>query len=258
MPRPEFAQSTIYKDALTPSEKVRKKIVSVFPEPTYVPHHSGHRNIPGKGKGGRYAFIEVGPSVEQMDLGEGNNLALLSVSSDRTARDIIGLSDEGRDELTGKVLAPAVRDSDLFRQGLFVPEGDEPTEAELVAAEIRRETWMDLAILRGDRAWDVRNRLSDVPGEAILAARYRGITRPWFGATTGTRQERYQDGCPACGAELFTNKKVCGGPAAHLVGWEEGVAYWKDDPDRKRLAAIPMPPPPKPQATAPKKGLEDF
>jgi hypothetical protein len=258
MPRPEFAQSTIYKDALAPSEKRLKKIVSVFPEPIYIPHHSGHRNIPAKGKNQRYAFVEVGPSVERIDLGEGQNLAMLSVSARRTAMDIIGLSEEGKDELTGKVLAPAYTSSDLFDQGLFVPEGAEPTEEELLAAEHRRELWMERMIIRGDKAWDVKNRLSDVPGEALLAARYRGITRPWFGATTGSRMERYQDGCPACGAELFTGKKVCGGPAAHLVLWEEGVAYWKDDPDRKAQMTPPPPPLPRPATVNQKKGMEEF
>lgn len=237
-----YKPKTIYRDLLPAEEKKPKKIVSVWPEDITLPHYAlgTHVTIPGflseGNRGGRWNYVEVPSGVERDDMGEVKTLAMRSISARRVAMDVLGLADEGRDEVTGAVLCPAVTTSQLFERGYFVPAGDDPTEAELRAAEERREKYLDIAIARGDRAWEAGGKdWTKVPGEAIIAAKLRNLTdREW---ARGIKQRRDILECPACGSEMKRGREVCPNCTRTVAYEEDGTAYWPDSPSRKAAQA---------------------
>jgi hypothetical protein len=249
--------STIYRDTLPPSEKVKHKVCTVWPDPVVIPHAAfgTHCHIPGRpatgapaqdgARSNRYGFALCPPGIEREDLGETKTLAMLSIASYRVAMDVIGLSIEGHDEIPGQdgrmvpIFAPAVKTSALFEKGYFVPVGDEPTEEELNAAEARRDAWFKNAIEKGDRAWNQTGKLDRIHPDSILAARYLGVEREWAPKFVVTKTQKKEIDCPCCTAKMPAGAKKCL-TCLELIGYEaDGRAFFYNDPTRK--AASPEP-----------------
>ena len=236
----EYQPVTIYEDTLmTPERKKPHKVCNTWPAEFAIPHPTGpHYTIPAKPEDKRYAFLEVGPKPSTMDLGECRTLSLLNIPAKTLALDLIELSPAGRDPITGKMMAPARVTSQFFERGLFVPEGDEPTDEELTAAETRRKRYMLEQIRRGDAAY-ARDHGSpvNVPGDARIAAEFLKIERPWAGSMETVVSAAAMP-CPIISTHTVNrgDKKciVCN----EWIGWDEkGQPFAANDPDRKRAMA---------------------
>lgn len=264
------AFSTTFKRALPPDERRPKKICSVWPEDLDIPHDGRHYTVPGIsgptfrhicgstldrgvdgkqvilfcGRTKKYGFMEFGPDVEKEDGGEGHTISVEAISSRRHALSVIELAEAGFSEISGLSVAPPVTVSQFSEKGLFVPVDDEPTDEELLAAEKAREKWFDVQIDRGDRAWNQSRNITNVPGEAVIAARFRNLDRPWAPAirTHGDHPENSQ--CPACRAPINRGARKCATCAELLAYDEAGIVYWPKDPERQKEAApaFKMPP----------------
>jgi len=251
-PRSEFRRT------ITPEERRPKKIVSVWPGFLQIMHPSGYVHIPPcKPEEGvaypvydpvakkvladvkphrvehgiPYSFVLVGPDREREDAGEVVTKVYESISSRRHAMDVLGLADAGYDDLEERQVAPPVKTSSFFEQGLFVPEGDDPSEKELRDAVLRRDRWMDRAIKLGDGFWNQYHRHDMIPGDALIAAKFRNLSdRPWCQDVRPAAEMR----CPACGDRDFSaGFKFCKACRNTIAYDADGTPYWVDDPARK-------------------------
>lgn len=256
-----YRPETLYRNVLTPADRASKRICTVWPESITLPFPAGglHVTIPGRPDrdgepqsgafylpkdGGelvptnRYGFVSVGPGIERDDLGNVRTLALLSISSRRNAMDVIGLSDAGKDEVTGTVMCAAETTSEMFEKGYFVPVGDVPNENELVAAEGRCLKFLRKALAAGDRVWNNTQKLDAIPPEAIMAARFLGKARVWAPSIEGEEVQLDTIPCPVCKKHIERGMKKCLA-CGEWIGYEaDGTAYAVNDPERKaRLLA---------------------
>jgi hypothetical protein len=251
-----YKPTTIYRNLLSVEERQLKKLCTVWPEEITLPHQAfgTHARIPGRPReddppqadafyvpegGGepkltnRYGFTRAPAGVERQDMGHVVTLAMLGISSRRVAMDVLGLSDAGIEEVHGnKVLCPPTSDSELFQKGYFVPVEEHPTEAELEAAEDRREAYLDKALIKGDNIWNQTQRFDRIPPEAIIAARFRGEERPWAPSVAG-RKRKKTVACPACGSTIVYGVKLCVSCQKWLGYEQDGTVYAQDDPERK-------------------------
>jgi hypothetical protein len=245
-----YRPQTLYRDALVPSEKTPHKVCTVWPESVFRPHSAFGLGVTIPGRPGkddppqpgalnnRYGFALCPPGIERDDLGSVRTLALLAISAKRIAMDVIGLSDEGRDEIpssdgTRPVMAAAVGESELSKKGYFVPAGDDPTEEEIAAAELRRDKWLRSQINKADAAWN-ENRADKIPSDALVAARWLGVKRPW--TPDWSADGKVEQACPACRNPVIPGAKKC----VHCHEWigydENGAAYITENPARAMTA----------------------
>lgn len=252
-----YKPTTLFRRVLPEEEMKEKKVCTVWPESVTLPFPNGglHITIPGRpGRDGepqdgalylpkdggepvptnRYGFVHVGPAVERDDLGNVRTLALLAISSRRNAMDVIGLSDAGKDEVTHTVLCAAESTSEMFQKGYFVPVGDFPTEAELLAAEMRCQKWLRKAIEKGDRVWNNTQKLDAIPPEAIMAARFLGKARIWAPATEGDYEAQAETiPCPVCKRPLEKGVAKCLVCNEWIEYEADGTAYAPNSPAHK-------------------------
>jgi hypothetical protein len=253
----EYKGNMIYRRVLPAEDMVERKVCTVWPESIALPSPNNglHVTIPGRPaqdaepqdgafylpkNGGepvptnRYGFVHVGPAIERNDFGDNNGLSLLSISSRRNARDVIGLSDAGKDEVTQAVFCAAENTSPLFEKGYFVPVGVLPTEAELLDAEQRSQKFLRKALEKGDRIWNNTQKLDAIPPECITAARFLGKARSWAPAVEGGLEEPTATfECPCCGKPVEMQMKKCLVCNEALGIEEDGTRFWWNDPARK-------------------------
>ena len=260
----EYRPETLFRRVLQPSDMVSKRLCTVWPESITLPcpQVGTHITIPGRPEeqGGepqadayflptptadralvepkltsRYGFVLVGPGVERDDLGNVRTLSLLSISSRRNAMDVIGLSDAGKDEVSGKVLCSAQNGdhSELYQRGYFVPEGDIPTEAEILAAETRRKKWLLAALRKGDRVWNNTQKLDAIPPEAIMASRFLNQPRVWAPAADDFSTSAERIACPVCTKPIERGVKKCLTCNEWLVYENDGSVWARESPDYK-------------------------
>lgn len=209
-----------YNEYLKGDEKKPHKICSVFPGDIFFANHNGSYHLQGCKDGQRYSYIEVNPGTEKYDLGEDKHLVNLSIPSKTIAEDYLGI-------LAGN--------TDLTDRGLFVPEGDEPTDEELAEAHKRMRAFFEKQIETADREFSLRGQARFIDSNARLALKKLGLTRSWGDSY---RPEETQD-CPACkgpmrkGAAIHSanDRQGCGQKVAYDTA---GEPFWPDAPMRPR------------------------
>lgn len=138
-------------------------IISVAHQPINLFNGTlGKYDLPGRGpvgaETGRYVSLKVEDVIrEPEDIGSGRR-----VIHERKGIDI------------AKALA-----APFESRGIFVAAGDEPTEAELDAAEAKYHEFLRHAIEEGMKAWEKRHLPQDVDEHAKIAAHIFRITVPW-------------------------------------------------------------------------------
>jgi hypothetical protein len=258
-----YKPTTTFRDVLRPEEKVRWPVCSTWFEELVLPHFAfgTHVTIPGrpaegappqetwdqrgkdkvlvKARNNRYGFALCPPGKEVTDMGQVHTLALLDLPSKRIAMDVIGLSvegvaDEPESDGTHRILTPAIKTSELFEKGFFVPEAVEPTDEEIRAAEGRRQKYLVSIVEKADRAWNNSGGKSDnIHPDAIKAARWLGQSRPWAPAWSAGKKQIEMIECPVCGAGLEKGRKKCLG-CNEWIGYEEdGTPFAVNDPSHK-------------------------
>jgi hypothetical protein len=256
-----YKPTTTYRIVLRPEEMVKHLVCSTWFEELSVPHvaFGTHCTIPGrpaegappqetweqkgkerflvKARNNRYGFALCPPAVERQDMGQVHTLALLAISAKRTAMDVIGLAMEGIAEVPNQdgvleILTPAIRTSELWSKGFFVPDGAEPTDAEIEAAEQRRQSYLVGVVEKADRAWNNSGGKSDqIHPDAIKAARWLNQERPWAPMWSGKKLATVP--CPICLDPIVVGQKKCA-KCGEWIGYEEdGTAYGVNDPSRK-------------------------
>lgn len=249
-----YKPQTIYRDVLTAADKRLKKVCTVWPMETTVPHSAfgTHATIPGcpgedatpqagaffvdsngeRKLTNRYGFTLAPSGVEQQDMGGCVTLGIRSITSRRIAMDVIGLSEAGTEMVNGQTisLCPPVRTSPMFEKGYFVPEGDDPTEQELDQAEDRREQFLNAAIQKGQRIWMQTKNMNLIPPEALIAANFKGEAGlEWAPKVSKTRVKQVT--CPIC------TERIPAGARKHCDEWldydADGNVFAINDPARK-------------------------
>lgn len=260
-----YKPKTTYRVLVRGEEKEPHMVCTVWPEPIDRPYSNlglTHVTIPGApGKNGipqilkfgereyvatidgqpttRYGFTLVRPGIERDDLGHVHTLSIVGISTYRVALDIIGLaveqvSDEPNPDGTYPVLAGAIKTSPLFEKGYFVPEGHEPTEAEVAAAEKRRDNWLRRAVEKGDVTWAQEGKADRIHPDSVVAVRMLGLDRPWAPKTVPTLKNEVS--CPVCASPVEHGVKKCL-KCNEWLGYEaDGSVYAVNDPERANKA----------------------
>lgn len=212
------------------------KICSVFPKEVHLHNHNGEYMIPGKKPGERFSFVEIRPGLEKYELGEERYLVAQNILSIDVAKDYVGLTRGSED---------------LANRGVFVPEGDEPTEEEIVAAEKRLFDWLQLKLDEGDREFSNTGKINHIDDNAKLASKLLGMEREWLGTSRVTAPME----CPVCGNTIRKGSRICPvgqkGCGSRLGYDEAGNVYWMDEKLTAHLAEQPRPAIPEPQIPPP-------
>jgi hypothetical protein len=96
-------------------------------------------------------------------------------------------------------------------RGVFVPEGDVPTEKELEDARHRRDEFYGRAVDAGDSSYAQRGNVGDVDENAKRGAKLLGIERNW----NKTQDRKIETDCPACGSRITKGIVKC--PKCHAI-----------------------------------------
>lgn len=200
-----FSTETIRVPGIT---NKKHKICSVYPVVVYLNggRHGNYTLPPFDEEWKRvhpecpaYSFVEIRPGVMHKDEGEGQFKAFHMYTARTMALDFIGVeltpvTDEATQEVTGYV--EQVNSRNLLDRGIFVPEGDAPTEAEIAQARSNLVTYFRSLIPIADEMWVSSNkRPKQIDNNARIAAKYLGIRREW--AEVSGIAGRLE--CPACG-----------------------------------------------------------
>lgn len=94
----------------------------------------------------------------------------------------------------------------LHDRGCFsIPEGQEPTDAQLGEARNARKKWLSAKVQAGDNEYAKTRRVDLIPDYCKRAAAELGVKRPeWAFVAPELHRE-----CPACGETVKPNVAVC-------------------------------------------------
>ena len=203
-------------------------LCSVWPEKVNLPPRPlCPSEMPAPKHGERYSFTMVAvPGQEVMDFANATQAVFEALPTKDVALDIIGLRRERVDETTNPPSTiAAIRTSPYYEMGFFVPEGSEPTEAEISAAEARCRKFMLNALNVGDIEYANRKSPRDVPEPSRVAARFLGVDRDWSNASKPVVQKD----CPVCRkTQVPDGARICTECRSEIV-WIEGAPVWIKD-----------------------------
>ena len=201
--------------------RVNHKLCSVFPRPFYFHDANGQYELPPCTRDMAYSYVWIQPGYDKHDLGEDKHISSLVIYAKDIAKDYAGI-------LSGA--------TDRTDRGVFVPEGTEPTEAEIKVAREKLAKWAEATVRKADVMWSQSGKISDISDDAKLAAGFISVEREW--AKDFVAVEKIE--CPACGESMNKGAKI------HSVGQkgcgqrinydETGKAVWADE---KRAVAPP-------------------
>jgi hypothetical protein len=100
--------------------------------------------------------------------------------------------------------------ADLADHGVFICEGDEPTDEEIAAARERLAEFYRRQVAQADAEWSSHHRHSLLSDVQRRAARYLGVEREWL-----FEPEKLAD-CPVCGERVKPGVALCRGCGAVL------------------------------------------
>lgn len=162
---------------------IRATIVSIS-ELAWQQHHDwGTINIPACPPDLPYVMFVLPTRNRNLDVGTGvENMHKIPMCAREMALDAI---------------------RDLQDHGLFVAEGDIPTDAELNVARERRLKFYKYKLQEGDREWAKAPKHENIDDVCKRAAKFLGEKRPW-----AYEVEAKQD-CPFCGDRVRTNVALC-------------------------------------------------
>ena len=213
----------IYETALPPSDLVPKKLCSVVPWDLYITHWSMQGVLPAAASGA-VGSVVVGPGVSKRDLGNNQHVAIVNISPRVMALDLMGL-EAGRCDNRNR--PKTGHSSSWWEMGVFVPEGDEPTEEEVAAANARLRTWCTERVIHGDNQYAMTKNAGAVDALAKKAARILKVDREW--AQDLTEGSGGID-CPCCRGRIRAGAKKCV-HCNELVGYDKaGKPYWMSEP----------------------------
>lgn len=165
-------------------------VCSIYPRPfTVSSQHSprGYFYLPEKPKDADYSCILIGPGVHNEDKGDGKRTKDFCIPSRKVATSLF--TERG--------------DHAYVSRGIFVAEGDKATPEELEAARQKLNEYWHRSLDRGKAAFQNRQRITDVPDEAKLAALALNVKAPWSPeAVTNTE-------CPACAESVKDGAAIC-------------------------------------------------
>ena len=200
------------------------KICSVFPGEIHFHNHHGSYVLPGCPEGKRFTFVEVQPGYNKYDLGEDKHLVHLSIAAKTIAEDFIGV-------ISGR--------TDYIDRGVFVPEGDEPTDQELAEAEGHLRKWLESKINEAEKVFAETGRMSWIDSNAKAAARRMGARFKWaedFNA-------KQMIDCPACARPMPKGAKIHsigeGGCGQRILYDANGAPQWAAEV--KQTVPVPAP-----------------
>lgn len=192
-PLPEFVSKTV-KPVYIYNIYNRKHLVHGMPgRGTYL--------IPACPEGKPYSEPCVIPGIvaDEFDLADGQgNMATNPLEGLKVARDIVGIT-SAQPEL-------GVMDPNRENWGVFIAEGEKPTDKELERAKKKLVAFMTIILNEGDKAArDTRAGVKENPIVQIHydAAVYLKQKRDW-NATPEQRQD-----CPGCGENIKPNIAKC-------------------------------------------------
>lgn len=221
-------QNTIIDVLRETSEKKPHKICSVFPRKIHCIAHwsnGGGYEIPAPKPGEAYSFVEVGPGEHKFDMGNGQRFTARDISSADMARDVIGLSRERQvlNNDTGQLqTVPGRYSSHFTRMGVFVPEGDVPTEQEIAAARAQLIAFFNEKLAEGDVEYQRHKNAAFVEEICRVAAEFLHADRPWIGRI-GEVQEKVS--CPACREKINRGATKCVHCTSRIGYNRDGVPF---------------------------------
>lgn len=211
-------------NALPPGYDKPKKLCSMVPWDLYVSHYTGQGVLPGA-KGDVPGFLMVQPGEDRKDFGNNNYAVVRCYTGNTMALDIMGLDPKFVDEKTNTPREG--KTSSWWEMGVFVPVGDEPTPAEIKAAQARLHAWARKQVELGDMEYGSRKNAALVPSLAKKAAQILRIEREWM---LGTVEGSQMIDCPCCQNRIKPKAKKCS-HCNELIGYDkEGHAYWATAP----------------------------
>ena len=196
-----------------------------------------------------YSYVEIRPGVLHKDEGEGQFKAFHMYTARTMALDFIGIelkpiTDPDTQEVTGYVEHPNTQN--FLERGIFVPEGDKPTSAELAQAKSKLVSYFQRLIPIADDLWTNPRSRWQIDNNARIAAKYLGIRREW--AEVSGIAGRIE--CPVCGEFVKPGVAKCSHCGA-ILDAAKAAQYGIHVPE-SAAATAPAPPA---QATGGKKGF---
>lgn len=229
---------TFFDTTLTPEQRKPAFIYSVYPVQAVITHGAQTIVVPPCEPGMRVAKSEpIGPGREIKDYGNDQKLVLESISSYDNALDAIGLT-KARINSRGESIQ-ARTSSDWWESGYFVPEGAEPTEAEIAAARSRLKAWAQRWLDKGDEAFSVDQKPARVDFRAKLAARILKVRRAW---AEGHVETTDTIPCPSCRLPMVSGATKCSQCGDRFV-YVDGKPVLREDAGLV-AAQLPTTPPP--------------
>jgi hypothetical protein len=156
-------------------------VASVSDQDWYISRTHGVYHIPACKKGEPYAKLRIEPRGDMIDLGDNRRLPL-SISAREIARDLL---------------------QDLQDHGVFLCEGDEPSDGELGEARTRREGFHHKLVAEADVMWARGHSFREISDLHRRAAIALGAEREWAYVPV-----KLSD-CPACGEKVKPGVAVC-------------------------------------------------
>jgi hypothetical protein len=156
-------------------------LASVSDQDWYISRTHGVYHIPACQKGEAYTTLRIEPRGDMVDLGDNRRLPL-SIGAREIARDLL---------------------QDLQDHGVFMCEGDEPSEAELTTARTRCEGFHHKLIAEADVMWARGHSFREISDLHRRAAIALGVEREWAYVPV-----KMSD-CPACGEKVKPGVAVC-------------------------------------------------
>jgi hypothetical protein len=135
-----------------------------------------------------YGLTRVASRTAQMDLGDKRTLDVHI-----TAREVA-------EDLCREINADGGDDS-FF--GVFVGQGDTPSDEELSAARERLTAFYRRVVMAADREWERSHSYLFINDVERRAARHLGVDKDWH------YQPRETSECPGCGEKIKPNVAVC-------------------------------------------------
>jgi len=235
-----FVPEIFFDTTISEAQRKPVPICSVYPARAHIIHHGKTIVVPECRDGDRCAMsAPIGSGTEEKDYGNDQRLVLESIPARDNALDAIGLTRERVNSRGERINARTT--SEWWESGYFVPEGDEPTDAEIAAARTRLNEWARKWVLKGDDIFGTTQKASHVDFRAKLAARVLRVRRPWAEGTSEVQQKTL---CPSCRNEINAGATKC--PACgDRFTYVDGRPVLK--PDVSQDIPIPAMPAPSPQ-----------
>ena len=186
----------------------RHPICSVYPAPLRFHVQWFQGTLPALERGQKYAKLIVPPIPSAKEYGEGKKDIQLIKGAKQCAEELLA------------------GDDSYSLRGVFVPEGLEPTEAEIARAIAQRDEWWGKMIAKADNDYAQRKSTGDVDGNAKLAAAWLGVKREWSSVVDSRAQ------CPCCTEPIKVGSRKCGSCQEYIT-WDGGVPTWE------RQVAVP-------------------